>query len=105
MQFFYSYFPELSSFSGISQIIILYLFLINVVTFLVYGWDKRKAKLHQWRVPEADLLLLAGIGGSVGALAGMRAFHHKTRKPKFYVGVPAIFLAQVVLVGVIWKFL
>lgn len=72
-----------------------YIVLSNIVAFVAYGADKMKAKNHQWRIPEATLLGLAVIGGSVGALAGMYIFHHKTRKPKFAIGVPLILMIQV----------
>ena len=55
-----------------------YLIVINVVTFLVYGIDKWKAKKGSWRISEATLLILAAIGGSIGALLGMKIWHHKT---------------------------
>ena len=55
-----------------------YLIVINVVTFLVYGIDKWKAKQGSWRISEATLLILAVIGGSIGALLGMKVWHHKT---------------------------
>ena len=80
--------------------IILYLIAINVVTFLVYGLDKWKAKRDAWRISETTLLLLAAAGGSVGALLGMQIFRHKTKHVKFTVGVPVILLVQVALV--IW---
>jgi len=70
---------------------------VNVVTFIVYGVDKRKAKKHLWRIPEATLIGLAFIGGSVGAFLGMRLFHHKTKHVKFYVGVPVIFVVETVV--------
>ena len=73
---------------------ILYLAAINVVTFLAYGLDKQKAKQNRWRIPEKVLLGLAALGGSIGAFVGMRAFHHKTKKLKFSVGVPVIFSLQ-----------
>lgn len=72
----------------------LYLGAINVVTFLAYGLDKQKAKQNRWRIPERILLGLAIFGGSIGALLGMRAFHHKTKKLKFVVGVPVILVLQ-----------
>ena len=56
-----------------------YLVLMNLVTFWVYGADKRRARRGRWRVPEKTLFLLPLLGGSIGALAGMRVFHHKTR--------------------------
>lgn len=74
-----------------------YLVVINIAAFLIYGLDKQKAKRDKWRIPEATLLGLAVIGGSVGALLGMYTFHHKTRKIKFSAGVPLILLIQFVL--------
>lgn len=74
--------------------LILYLVTINAVTFLAYGLDKQKAKQNRWRIPEKVLLGLAALGGSVGAFVGMYAFHHKTKKLKFSVGVPVIFVLQ-----------
>lgn len=70
---------------------------INLLTFLLYGIDKWKAKRSRWRIPESVLLGLAAIGGSVGAWLGMRVWHHKTQHKKFRYGVPAILVAQVVL--------
>lgn len=64
----------------------LYLIAINVITFVVYGIDKIKAKEHWWRISEATLLLLAAFGGSLGAWAGMYVFHHKTKHKKFKWG-------------------
>ena len=75
-----------------------YLIAINVITFFVYGIDKYKAKHNKWRISEASLLLLAVIGGSVGAWAGMKTWHHKTMHKKFKYGVPAILLLQIALV-------
>ena len=74
-----------------------YLLGINLLTFFVYGIDKWKAKRNKWRVPEATLLMLAALGGSVGALLGMFVFHHKTKHKKFLIGVPLILLAQLAL--------
>ena len=74
---------------------LLYLLAINLLAFLIYGLDKWKAKREKWRVPEKTLFLLALLGGSVGALAGMRAFHHKTRKWYFRFGIPAILSLQI----------
>ena len=74
-----------------------YLLGINLLTFFIYGIDKWKAKRNKWRVPEATLLMLAAIGGSVGALLGMFVFHHKTKHKKFLIGVPLILLAQLAL--------
>ncbi len=68
--------------------------LLNIVTFIFYGIDKWKAKHAKWRISEATLLILAAIGGSIGAILGMYTFRHKTQHLKFKYGVPAIILLQ-----------
>ena len=78
--------------------IICYLLAINIATFLLYGIDKYKAKKNQWRISEATLLTMAAIGGSIGAWAGMRLWHHKTMHKKFKHGIPVIMIMQVCLV-------
>ena len=74
-----------------------YLLAINVVTFIVYGIDKYKAKKAKWRISEATLLLLAVLGGSIGVWMGMKVWHHKTMHKKFKYGIPAILLIQIAL--------
>lgn len=81
----------------------LYLLLINAAAFLLMLADKRKARKNRWRIPERTLILTALLGGSIGALLGMYTFRHKTRHPKFTLGIPAILLAQLSLA--IWIFL
>ena len=83
--------------------IVIYLIVINMLTFCVYGIDKRKAIRKQWRVPERTLLFLAVIGGSIGALAGMQVFRHKTRHLKFKLGVPGILGVQVIILYCVMK--
>lgn len=83
-------------------VVILYLVVVNIVTFYIYGLDKKWAKQKKRRIPEKVLIEAAVIGGSIGALAGMKAFRHKIRKPKFSVGVPVIFLAHVVVAVAIY---
>jgi uncharacterized membrane protein YsdA (DUF1294 family) len=78
-----------------------YLIVINVVTFIVYGVDKLKAKQGSWRISEATLLILAVIGGSIGALLGMKIWHHKTMHKKFKYGLPLILLVQIALIYLI----
>ena len=75
----------------------LYLLLINVITFAVYAIDKFNAKNDAWRISERILILFAAVGGSVGALLGMYICRHKTRKPKFKIGIPGILMVQLVL--------
>ena len=77
--------------------IICYLLAVNIVTFLLYGIDKYKAKKGKWRISEATLLTMAAIGGSIGAWAGMRLGHHKTMHKKFKYGIPVIIILQVAL--------
>ncbi|MCQ2245358.1 MAG: DUF1294 domain-containing protein [Bacteroidaceae bacterium] len=80
------------------KIILIYLAAITLFTFIVYGIDKRRAKKGRWRIPESTLLLLAVIGGSIGAYLGMKVWHHKTRHKKFKYGIPAIIVVQMVWV-------
>ncbi len=77
--------------------VLYYLAAINLVTFLVYGIDKWRAKCGAWRVSEKTLFVLPLLGGSVGAIAGMRAFHHKTKHWYFKYGLPLILLLQLAL--------
>lgn len=83
---------------NLPHIVLIYLAVINLVTFFVYGIDKWKAKKSKWRVPEATLLGLAVVGGSIGAWLGMKAWHHKTLHRKFKYGIPAIIIAQLALI-------
>ncbi len=77
-----------------TRLLLYYLLAVNLLTFATYGIDKYKARHARWRVREASLLLLAALGGSIGALLGMHLFHHKTQHKKFRYGVPLILLAQ-----------
>ena len=79
------------------NIILYYLLAVNIATFLLYGVDKYKAKKNKWRISEATLLTMAAIGGSIGAWAGMRLWHHKTMHKKFRYGIPMIIIVQVAL--------
>ena len=81
------------------EALLYYLIGINIVTFLVYGIDKWKAKRSKWRIPETTLLGLAIIGGSIGAWFGMKAWHHKTMHKKFKYGLPLILIAQIALIA------
>lgn len=77
---------------------IIYLCVINIITFLLYGYDKQQAKQKLRRIPEKVLLGLAAIGGSIGALWGMKVYRHKIRKWKFILGVPLILVLQIAIV-------
>lgn len=81
------------------QLLDLYLLLINGIGFVLMGVDKRRAKRDQWRISEKTLFLPPLLGGTVGAILGMRVFHHKTRHWYFRYGLPALLVLQVVLAG------
>ncbi len=87
----------ISSVGGWGTVLLVWLAVINLVTFAIYGVDKAKAKRGAWRVPEKTLFLLPLLGGSLGALLGMRVFHHKTKHWYFVWGIPLILLAQIAL--------
>lgn len=76
---------------------LLYLILINAIAFVLMLVDKIKARKNRWRIPERTLIGSAVLGGSIGALAGMHTFRHKTKHLKFTLGVPAILIAQIAL--------
>ncbi|MBD5514220.1 MAG: DUF1294 domain-containing protein [Lachnospiraceae bacterium] len=79
-------------------LIIIYLVVINSISFIMMGLDKYKAKKRAWRIPESTLFVLALIGGSIGSIAGMHLFHHKTRHWYFLYGMPAILIIQILIV-------
>ena len=83
----------------------IYLILVNAVAFFLMLADKQKAKKKKWRIPEATLIGSAIIGGSIGALAGMYTFRHKTKHPKFTVGIPVILVLQLAAAVLIAKFI
>ena len=82
-----------------TNIILYYLLAVNIATFLLYGIDKYKAKKSKWRISEVTLLTMAAIGGSIGAWAAMRLWHHKTMHKKFKYGIPIIIIMQIALVA------
>ena len=82
---------------SLHQLTLYYLAEINVITFLIYGIDKWKAKKQKWRISESTLLILAVIGGSVGAWIGMKTWHHKSLHKKFKYGIPFILTLQLAL--------
>ena len=80
------------------QLLLIYLVLINLITFFYFGVDKLKAQLSHRRVPEKTLWILALVGGTVGALAGMNFFRHKTKKNSFQIVIAFILLIQIALI-------
>lgn len=79
------------------KILIIWLVLINLTAFALFGIDKKRAKKKQWRIPEKMLFLSAILGGSIGALLGMQLFRHKTKHWYFRYGIPFILLLQAAL--------
>ena len=94
---------ELNNIFTIKNIII-YLIIINLIAFLAMFIDKKKAQKGKWRIKESTLLILALIGGSIGAISGMYIFHHKTQKPRFYIGFPIIIIHQILVIVAIYVF-
>ena len=87
--------PDLSD---VLTIIGLYIICVNLLGLVYFFIDKQKAKRQSWRTPEATLFTIALFGGSIGCLLGMYLFHHKTAKPRFYIGMPVILAVQVLIV-------
>jgi uncharacterized membrane protein YsdA (DUF1294 family) len=83
------------------KIIIIYAVIINIIGFFSMLIDKRRAIKNKWRIPEKTLFLIAIIGGSVGSIAGMRLFRHKTKHWYFAYGMPAILLVQIVIISLL----
>ena len=83
------------------KVILLYLLIINAAAFLLMLADKLRAQKNRWRIPERTLILVSVLGGSIGSLAGMYTFRHKTLHPKFTVGIPLILAAQAILTVVL----
>lgn len=81
-----------------------YLLIINALAFLFMLVDKHRARKNKWRIPESRLLLTAILGGSVGTLAGMYLARHKTKHPKFTIGVPLILAVQILMVILLFAY-
>jgi len=84
------------------QNFILYLIIINIVTFLAMWIDKRKARKGKWRISESALFILAILGGSIGEIIGMYTFRHKTKKHRFTIGLPVILIIEI-LIAIIYS--
>lgn len=89
----------------ILKAIVIYLAAVNIITFIMFGADKARAAKGRWRISEAALILAALLGGSTGALAGMRIFHHKTRHRKFTIGIPVILALQIILMVIYYPYI
>lgn len=77
---------------------IIYLIIINIITFLAMYIDKRRAKYGKWRISESALFILVLLGGGIGGIAGMYTFRHKTKKTKFVIGFPAILIFEILVI-------
>ena len=87
------------------KILLVYLLTVNAAAFILMLVDKFKAKRNLWRIPEATLIGSAIIGGSIGALLSMYIFRHKTKHPKFTIGIPVTLALQITaLVAILSKF-
>ena len=78
--------------------ILIYLIIINILSFLAMWIDKNKAKKGKWRISEQALFTLVLLGGGIGGIAGMYAFRHKTQKAKFVIGFPFILIFEIIAV-------
>ncbi len=85
------------------SLVVSYLAIINIIAFFAFGIDKWKARKRRWRISEYSLLMLAVVGGSVGAILGMRVWRHKTLHAKFRYGLPVILLVQIALCAYMLK--
>ncbi len=83
-------------------ILILYIAVMSLIAFGAFGLDKYKAKANRWRIRERTLFILAILGGGIGAFLGMKTFHHKTLHKQFVIGIPAIMIIQLILIGFLW---
>lgn len=81
----------------LTKYLIIYLAAINLLSFALFGIDKSKAKRGKWRIPEKSLFITAILGGSIGALLGMRTFRHKTKHKSFTIGIPTILILQIAI--------
>lgn len=79
-------------------ILLAYLFVVNLVNFILMGVDKRKAQNHDWRIPEITFFIWALMGGALGGILGMYTFRHKTRHAKFVFGLPVIGILELIAV-------
>ncbi len=79
------------------KILLVYLALVNAAAFVLMHADKKKAIQGKWRIPEKTLLGVCFVGGSLGGLLGMRLFRHKTKHPRFYIGIPVMLVVHIVI--------
>lgn len=95
----------LSNFSNMEIAFAVYRIVISLISFIIVGIDKLKSKKGDWRVRESTLIILAFLGGAIGVLIGMVFFNHKTKKQKFYIGIPAIYILNRIMTTIITVYL
>lgn len=83
---------------------LIFFVLMNLITFFLFRKDKKKAEKKKFRIPEKDLLGFSAAFGALGGLLAMILFHHKTRKPKFYILVPLFAIVQLILINLVFRF-
>ena len=88
---------------NVVTLLTVYFIIMNAVGFIIMGMDKRRAKKHAFRIPEATLFTIAVIGGCLGSIIVMYYFHHKTRHWYFVYGMPLILILQVALLVFIYN--
>ena len=86
-----------SSFNSKELSFLVYIVIINIISFIAFGVDKSKSEKNQWRIKESTLIIISLLGGSSGSMMGMIVFHHKLSKKKFYIGIPLIFILNKVI--------
>ncbi|CQR48090.1 hypothetical protein BN1058_02435 [Paraliobacillus sp. PM-2] len=77
---------------------LIYIIIVNSMSFVMMGIDKRRSKKRKWRIPEKKLWLVAIIGGSIGSIIGMRFFRHKTKHRTFIIGMPMLLILQIIFI-------
>lgn len=87
--------------TDLTQALIIILVIVNASSFILYGYDKARAKRGARRVPERSLITMAALFGAAGALLGMELFRHKTRKKLFTTCVP-LFLGVQVIIAILY---
>ena len=96
-------FLALENFNNEEVLFLAYLIIINIITFIIIIIDKRKARKKSYRISENTFIFLSIIGGSIGTILAMTIFRHKTKKKKFYIGVPIIYLIDQVIILLIFN--
>ncbi len=83
----------------------IYILVINIIGFIVCKIDKTRAKRKEWRISEKMFFIIAALGGAIGVYSGMYFFRHKTKHWYFVVGIPVIFIAEIILAIILRKYI